>query len=531
MDFLVALSPILLILGILFFLRKTTLQAGVYTYIYTVILVFLFPRFQLKGEEALLATYHGFLIAFIAAYVLFFGILLFNLMNSVGAIEEIAHSIAKATDDGILQVLILAVGLSPLIESTSGFGVAVMMVTPIFIALGYPIFKAILLGLISLMAIPWGAMGIGTIIGAEMGGVPLQKLGLGTAFLSILPITYFIFGTIYFAGGWEGLKRKWPLGILFSLSFVGSLILFNGLGAVELAGVLSGLVVMGLGFLLIKYKSSSSHGASSGIASLGSTVSPIDVVSTAAKPHPTDKELTIDEAPSTGTSSTKVTAPSLLRIFSPYLLLTAMILITRLVPPVKNFLETHLVLEVPRFSYSLALLYSPGFWLFLTCLWTIFLFQIKKDVLKEALRKSIKQWIPFTVVTTAFVSISEVMSTAGMIQVVAGTMASSLGSTFLLLSPLIGALGGFLTGSNASSNAMLIKLQTQTAMQVGVSPELASIVQNTGSSHTTMASPARVALGASLYGIGDQENALLRRILFFAGGGVGLVVLSLLIWY
>ncbi|NMA70069.1 MAG: L-lactate permease [Desulfitobacterium sp.] len=510
MDFIVALSPILLILGILFFLRKTTLQAGVYTYIYTLFLVFLFPNFKLKGGEALLATYHGFLIAFIAAYVLFFGILLFNLMNSVGAIEKIAHSIAKATDDGIVQVLILGVGLSPLIESTSGFGVAVMMVTPIFIALGYPVFKGILLGLISLMAIPWGAMSIGTIIGAEMGGVDLLNLGLGTAFLSVLPIAFFILSSIYIAGGWEGLKRRFPLGILFSLSFTTSLIIFNYLGAVELAGVLSGLVVLGLGFLLIKSNS---------------------VVSSAKGSHPADEELTIDEAPTTGTSSTKVTAPSLFRIFSPYLLLTAMILVTRLLPPVKNYLENNFILEVPRFSYSLALLYSPGFWLFLTCLWTIFLFKIKKDDLKEALRKSIKQWIPFTVVTTAFVSISEVMSTAGMIEVVAGTMASSLGSAFLMISPLIGALGGFLTGSNASSNAMLIKLQTQTAFQVGASPELASIVQNTSSSHTTMASPARVALGASLYGVGDQENALLRRILLFAGGGVGLVILSLLIWY
>lgn len=480
MNFIVALSPILMILCILFFLRKTTLKAGLYSYIYTILLVFIYPSFKLKGEEAFLATGQGFLIAFVAAYVLFFGILLFNLMNSVGAIEAIAHSIAKATEDRILQVLILVAGLSPLIESTSGFGIAVMMVTPIFIALGYPAFKAILLGLISLMAIPWGAMSIGTIIGAEMSGVSLLDLGLGTAFLSVLPVTYFIFVGIYIAGGWEALKRKWVLGILFSFSFVGSLILFNALGAVELAGVLSALLTMGLGFFLMKKL--------------------------------------------VGTPS------SLLRIFSPYLLLTLMILSTRLVTPLKNFLETHFVLRVPRFSYSLALLYSPGFWLFITCLCTVLLFQIKKDAFREALRKTIKQWIPFTVATTAFVSISEVMSSAGMIGVVADTLASSFGTAFLMVSPLIGALGGFLTGSNASSNAMLIKLQTQTAMQVGISPEFASIVQNTSSSHSTMASPARVALGASLYGIGDQENVLLRRILLFAAGGVGLVILSLAFW-
>lgn len=481
MDFILAFSPIMMIFSVLFFLRQTSLKAGLYTYAYTLVLVFVFPPFRLKGEEALIATWHGFLIAFIVAYVLFFGILLFNLLNSVGAIEAIASSIAEATDDRILQVLILVTGLSPLIESTSGFGVAVMMVTPIFIALGYPVFKAILLGLISLMAIPWGAMATGTVIGAELGGVDLQVIGLGTAFLSTLPVTYFIFGAIFVAGGWVAIKKSWKAGILFSLSFVGFLLLFNALGAVELAGVLSSLLTMGLGFLLIKNK------------------------------------------------SFKMSAPSLLRIFSPYILLTVMVLMTRLFTPLKKFLETHFVIQVPRFSYSLALLYSPGFWLFITCICTVLIFGIKSDNLRQALRGTIKQWIPFAVSTTAFVSISEVMSAAGMVAVVAGTLGSLFGTGFLLISPVIGGLGGFLTGSNASSNAMFIKLQTQTAMQVGISPELASIVQNTSSSHSTMASPARVALGASLYGIGEQENALLRWMLLFAGGAVGLVILSLVL--
>lgn len=480
MDFVVALSPILVILSILFFLRQTSLRAGLYTYIYTILLIFIFPRFTLTGEEAFWATWHGFLIALIVAYVLFFGILLFNLLNSVGAIEDIASNIAKATDDRILQVLILVAGLSPLIESTSGFGVAVMMVTPIFIALGYPVFKAILLGLISLMAIPWGAMSIGTVIGAELGGVDLQELGLGTAFLSTLPVTYFIFGAIFVAGGWEAVKKKWKEGILFSFSFVGFLLLFNALGAVELAGVLSALLTIGVGFLLIKNKSFAGR--------------------------------------------------SLFRVFSPYILLTVMVLMTRLFTPLKEFLETHLVIQVPRFSYSLALLYSPGFWLFITCICTVFIFSIKRDTLGQALQRTIKQWIPFAVSTTAFVSISEVMSAAGMVTEVAGTLGNLFGTGFLLISPVIGGLGGFLTGSNASSNAMFIKLQTQTAMQVGISPELASIVQNTSSSHSTMASPARVALGASLYGIGEQENTLLRWMLFFAGGAVGLVILSLALW-
>lgn len=47
---------------------------------------------------------------------------------------------------------------------------------------------------------------------------------------------------------------------------------------------------------------------------------------------------------------------------------------------------------------------------------------------------------------------------------------------------MIGAIGGFLTGSNTASNSMFIKLQTQTAMQVGFPPILLACAQNVSSS-------------------------------------------------
>ncbi|MEJ8545512.1 L-lactate permease [Brevibacillus borstelensis] len=75
----------------------------------------------------------------------------------------------------------------------------------------------------------------------------------------------------------------------------------------------------------------------------------------------------------------------------------------------------------------------------------------------------------------------------------------------VFVSPVIGGMGGFLTGSNTGSNVMFIKLQTQTAAQLGTSPELVAYGQNTASSHSMMDSPSRVLLGATMGG--ERERA------------------------
>src|SRR5699024_5565981 len=105
---------------------------------------------------------------------------------------------------------------------------------------------------------------------------------------------------------------------------------------------------------------------------------------------------------------------SILRVMSPYLLLTFFIFISRLIPSVQHFLESHAVIDLPAYSYTFPLLYSPGFWLFISCLFAIVIFQIKKEAVFAAFLLTIKQWTPFFISTTAFVSMAEVMAEAGM---------------------------------------------------------------------------------------------------------------------
>ncbi|AXF56043.1 L-lactate permease [Salicibibacter kimchii] len=490
MEFVIAIAPILGIFILLFIFKQSSLRAGLFAYGVAVLITILTSSFALELQGVFHASIKGALIAFIAAYVLFFGIFLFHLMNKAGAIDNIARFISRSTDDKILQLLLLVVGFSPLIESTSGFGTAFLVVAPILIALGFSGMKAALIGLVSLLAVPWGALATGTIIGAESGNIPLQDLGLGSAIISIPVFVYFVIIAVYIAGGRRALRNKWKEVSLFLLTFSTSILLFNAYVSVELAGVLASLITIGIGLAVINIKAKNNEA--------------------------------IDDAPK---------PINILKAVSPYLLLTVFIMISRLVPPLEQFLNAHFVVELPEYEFSLALIYSPGFWLFVSCILTIMIFKINRKAIQHAFKATLKQWIPFAITTSAFVAMSEIMAAAGMTTLIATIAASLLGTGFVFISPLIGALGGFLTGSNTGANAMFINLQVQTAQQLSMPPELLAYAQNTGASHATMASPSRVMLGASLCNIGSQEGNLLKNMLFIVLGALLMIMMMVAGWW
>lgn len=482
MSFFIALLPIIFIFVFLFLFKLPSLRASLFTFMLTIAVTFFCREYHLNLDKVIHESIQGILISFIAGYVLFFGIFLYHLIQRVGGIQSIASFISERISDRVVQVLVLVVGLSPLIESTSGFGVAFMMVAPIFTALGFTPMKAALLGLVSLLAVPWGALATGTIIGAELGELSLERFGFGTAIVSIPVFAYFIIIAVWIVGGKEAVKRKWKqIGVIF-FAFTSSILFCNYFISVELAGVLSSLLVIILGFVMTK------KGGKGGEHISG-----------------TDKEKVI-------------------KVFSPYIILTILIFMTRVISPFQEILQRYAVIDLPKFSYKLALLYSPGFWLLITCIAAIVIFRLKKEEVFVSFKKTVAQWIPFMITTSCFVGISEVMGAAGMITAISDTLGSLFGKGFLVISVLIGALGGFLTGSTASSNAMFIKLQVQTAGLTGLSADLVAFSQNAGASHTTMASPSRVMLGTRLLGIQSKEHQILKTIFLVVLGALLLIV-------
>lgn len=270
--------------------------------------------------------------------------------------------------------------------------------------------------------------------------------------------------------------------------------LSNAYVSVELAGILSSIVTITFGFLIIKLKGKN------------------------------EQNLITEHAAATEREV------SILKIISPYIFLTVCILLSRLVPALHDVFRSYAVLDLKSYSYKLEMLYSPGFWLGMTCLFTIIFFRIPSHIMKQSLAND-KQWIPFAITTTMFIAISELMGASGMHALLAKTAGETFGTFFVFVAPFIGGIGGFLTGSNAGSNAMFIKLQMQTAQNVALPWQYVTTLQNTASSVATIACPSRITLGAYLCNIPYRENELLKKTTLMIFGAVLLVVVEVIVWY
>ena len=75
--------------------------------------------------------------------------------------------------------------LAPFAESVTGFGVGYIIALAALRRLGLGGLPTLLLGLYSQSLVPWGALAIGTTVGATLAGLTPNELGLGSALLQV----------------------------------------------------------------------------------------------------------------------------------------------------------------------------------------------------------------------------------------------------------------------------------------------------------------------------------------------------------
>jgi lactate permease len=91
------------------------------------------------------------------------------------------------------------------------------------------------------------------------------------------------------------------------------------------------------------------------------------------------------------------------------------------------------------------------------------------------------------------------------------------------MSPFIGLLGAFMTGSNTNSNVIFANLQKTTAELIGITVPLILAAQTTGGSLGSMLAPAKVIVGCSTAGLEGQEGKVMRVTL-----GYGLLIAAII---
>ena len=351
--------------------------------------------------------------------------------------------------------------LAPFAESVTGFGVGYVIALAALRRLGLGAMPALLLGLYSQTLVPWGALAVGTSVGAALAGLAPGELGYRSALLQI-PI-HALYLALYWrlvreAGVPVALKQKLD-DIAWTALLLALLVLMNRRGDPEIAAAAPCALLLAVRFWR-------------------------------------------DERPD------RARLVSALRASAPYAALTLLLCATRLIAPVRDLLKPLAAIRPYDFLPAFAPFYSPGFWLLLVAGGVAL--STRTPLSRLALETARGAWRSCTV-TLAFVLMAQLYLGSGMAAALAEGLRAGIGQWAVLGVPVFAATGGFLTGSGAASNAMLLPMDIALARALALDPAWIAAVQNSVTANLSMLSPIRVSMGTAIMGMAAAEAALYRR--------------------
>ena len=532
-----ALTPILVVLGLLVVLRLPAKIAMGAAYLVTAALA-LFV-WQASGAQVAAATVNGIIIALTILFIVFAAILLLNTLKESGAIIAIRRGFMDISPDRRVQAIIVAWLFCSLVEGSSGFGTPSAVGAPLLLALGFPAMACVMAVLIiQSTPVSFGAVGTPLLLGVNTGisnkadltqaiapstveQYLLQitaNVGLLHALIGFLiPLILSAFLTRFFGekrSFVEGLKA-WPFAIFAGLAFTVPYYLVAKYLGPEFPSLVGGFI----GLLI--------------------------VLPAAKRGFLIPKE-TFDFAPRTKWDQSwlgslaeekydDTIAPrfSIIRAFSPYIIVIVLLIITRVVAPLKAFLVGDMTtIKFPNLfgtdiSSKIQLAYSPGTILIITSLLCIWLFSMNKAAVKESWSSSAKTMIAAAPALLFSVPMVQVFINSGsaselatalpaMPILLAESAAGAFQNAWPLVSPWIGAMGAFIAGSNTISNMMFSYFQWSTAGQIGLDTNLAAQVvalQAIGGAAGNMISVHNVVAACAVVGLINKEGYVIRKTL------------------
>ena len=504
---LVALIPI-----IFFFLALTKLRlkgyvAGTITVALSLAVALLFYRMPVAN--ALAAGVYGFFYGlWPIAWIIVAAVFLYKVSVKTGQFDIIRSSILSVTEDQRLQLILVGFCFGAFLEGAAGFGAPVAITAALLVGLGFrPLYAAGLCLIGNTAPVAFGAMGIPVIVAGQVSGVDVmaisQMAGRQLPFMTIIVL----FWLMAIMDGWRGVKETWPAVLVGGGSFaLGQFLTANYIGP-ELPDITSAIFALVTLTTFLKFWQPK-------------RIFRFDTEPGAAKIQTT--------APA------KLTTGMVIKAWSPFIILTAMVTIWSLKPFKAVFASggalsgTVFSIPVPMLHnlvqkmapvvaaptpygavYSFNWLSATGTAILIAAVLAILLLRLKPAVAVQTLGETFKELaLPIysigMVLAFAFIANYSGLST---------TLAMALahtGKAFAFFSPFLGWVGVFLTGSDTSANALFGALQATTAAQLGLPEVLAVTANTTGGVTGKMISPQSIAIACAAVGLAGKESDLFR---------------------
>lgn len=441
--------------------------------------------FHFSGKESLSAALEGIVMAFWPIiYVIIAAVFTYNVSSESGGMNTIKEMLISITSDMRILVLLLAWGFGGFLEAIAGFGTAVAIPASILAVLGMSPVKAAIICLIAnTTPTAFGAIGLPVTTLAQVTGLDVKQLSfVVTLQLSIL-IVLIPFCLVTLTGGsFRSIKGVFWITLASGLAFsVPEIFVSKYLGA-ELPSIAGSLICIVTIIVLVKW------------------IGP--------------KE----EQP---TNSPKVTAKEGLIAWLPFILVFAFIMLTSsLVPAIHNRLgsiqSSFTIFQGAHAKpYVISWVTSPGTLIILATILGGLFQGITLTKSFSILWHTTKQMTKTMVTVASIVALSKIMGYSGMVNTIALSLVLVTGSFYPFISPIIGALGTFITGSDTSANVLFGELQVKAAHTLDVSPYWLAGANMAGATAGKMISPQSIAVATGATGLVGEEGTILKQAMKF----------------
>jgi lactate permease len=466
---------------------------------------------------------YGLFKSFDVLIIIFGAILILNTLKKSGAMSTINNGFNGITKDRRIQALIIAWMFAAFIEGAAGFGTPAALAGPLLVGLGFPPLAAAMIALImNSTPVAFGAVGT-PVFGA------MSTLSGNLAAVGADAATYQMALTKWSAAGHAVVGTFIPLlAICLMTKFFGEKKSFRaGLEAAPFA------IFAGLSFTIPYFLIAIVFGPE--LTSLVGAFIGLALVVLAAKKgflmpkktwdFPSREDWEEDWKSKVDLGKASESNMSLLKAWTPYILIALILVVTR-IPSLglKSFLAAQKI-TVPNvmgtgLDYSLKWAYLPGTIPFmLVALITHFLHGMKAEEIKFAWKNTFKQISGAAIALFAGIAMVQLMLNSGingaglesMLTEMARALAIISGDAYVFVSPFIGVLGAFMSGSNTVSNILFSSLQFETATILNMPPVFITAMQVIGGGIGNMVCVNNVVAVCATVGVIGMEGKLIRR--------------------
>ncbi|MEI4613652.1 L-lactate permease [Bacillus cereus] len=502
----IALIPIIFFFLALAVFRMKGYVAGFITVVLTV-LVALFA-YKMPFTMAMAATGYGFLYGlWPIAWIIIMSVFLYKISVKTGQFDVIRASVLSITNDHRLLVILIGFSFGAFLEGAAGFGAPVAITAALLAGLGLnPLYAAGLCLIANTAPVAFGAMGIPITVAGQVTGIDPHKIGQMAGhqlpFLSLF-VPFFI---VFLMDGFKGIRQTWPALFVAGSSFaITQFITATFLGP-ELPDITSALVsLISLALFLKVWQPKE-------IYQSGQANSEVAATTTAA-------------------SMPKLTFGKVVKAWSPFIVLTVMVVIwsqsffKALFTPGGALESLVFKFEIPGLHnlvmpivnkptpYEAILkfdvLSATGTAILIACIISMFILKMNVKDAVVTFKETLSE-LKMPILSIGFVlGFAFIANYSGLSSTLALALAGT-GGLFPFFSPFLGWIGVFLTGSDTSANALFSNLQAITAQQVGVSEVLLVAANTTGGVTGKMISPQSIAIACAAVGLAGKESDLFR---------------------